>query len=108
MTKRDYTHLLADLAQAYAQHSPRSAALNEKATQWQVDGGSHALRLIQPFPPRIVSAQGAWLKDEDDHAILDFWQGHFANVLGHNPETITSVMALAFETNSGLQTPAAA
>ena len=104
MTQRDHTQLLADLAEDYAQYSPRSAALNVQAMQCQVDGGSHALRLTQPFPPRIVSASGAWLKDEDDHNILDFWQGHMANILGHNPEIITSVMALTFEMGSGLQT----
>jgi len=104
MTQRDHTQLLAELAQAYADHSPRSEALNVQARQCQVDGGSHALRLIQPFPPRIVSANGAWLKDEDGHKILDFWQGHLANILGHNPEIITSVMALTFEMGTGLQT----
>ena len=60
----------------------------------QVDGGSHALRLIDPFPPRIVAAQGAWLKDEDGHDVLDFWQGHVANILGHNPKVISSVLAV--------------
>lgn len=104
MKMRNHTHLLAELAQAYAQHSPRSAALNERANQYQVDGGSHTLRLIRPFPPRIVAAQGAWLKDEDGHDILDFWQGHCANILGHNPEVITSVLARALETGFGLQT----
>jgi glutamate-1-semialdehyde 2,1-aminomutase len=101
---RDHTHLLAKLAEAYAQHSPRSAALNDKAQERLVDGGSHALRLLHPFPPRIVAAFGAWLKDEDNHDILDLWQGHFANVLGHNPQVVTSVLARAFETGLGLQT----
>jgi glutamate-1-semialdehyde 2,1-aminomutase len=101
---RDHTQLLAKLAEAYAQHSPRSAALNDKAQERLVDGGSHALRLLQPFPPRIFAALGAWLKDEDNHDILDLWQGHFANVLGHNPQVVTSVLARAFETGLGLQT----
>jgi glutamate-1-semialdehyde 2,1-aminomutase len=104
MKTRDYTHLLTQLAEAYAQHSPKSAALNEKAKKCLVDGGSHALRLIQPFPPRIVAAQGAWLKDEDGHDILDFWQGHYANILGHNPEVVTLALANAFEERWGLQT----
>jgi len=104
MRKRDYTQLLAELAEAYIRHSPKSAALNERAKQYLVDGGSHALRLIQPFPPRIVAARGAWLKDEDGHDILDFWQGHLANVLGHNPEIITSALARAFAEGFGLQT----
>lgn len=104
MTTRDYTRLLAELTEEYAQYSPKSAAVTENAMRYQVDGGSHALRLIQPFPPRIVAARGAWVKDEDGHDILDFWQGHLANILGHNPEVVTSVLALAFEEGFGLQT----
>jgi glutamate-1-semialdehyde 2,1-aminomutase len=101
---RDYTLLLAELEQEYAQHSPRSAALNERAKQVLIDGGSHGLRLIKPFPPRIVAARGAWLEDEDGHKVLDFWQGHLANILGHNPELITSVLAQALKDGFGLQT----
>lgn len=104
MKKRDYDPLLAELAQAYSQYAPNSKALNEKAYKYQVDGGSHTLRLIQPFPPRIAAARGAWLIDEDGHDILDFWQGHLANILGHNPEVVTSVLARAFEDGHGLQT----
>ena len=104
MKTRDHTRLLAELAEAYTQHSPKSAALNEKAKKYLLDGGSHALRLMQPFPPRVVAAQGAWLKDEDGHDILDFWQGHLANILGHNPEVVTSALASAFEASFGLQT----
>ena len=104
MKTRDHTGLLAELAEAYTQHSPKSAALNEKAKKYLLDGGSHALRLMQPFPPRIVAAQGAWLEDEDGHDILDFWQGHLANILGHNPEVVTSALASAFEAGFGLQT----
>ena len=104
MKTGEYARLMADLAEAYAQHSPRSAALNERAKKYLPDGGSHAIRLVQPFPPRIVSARGGWLKDEDGHNILDFWQGHIANILGHNPEVVTSVLARAFEDRFGLQT----
>lgn len=101
---RDYTRLLAELTEAYIQRFPESAALNEKAEKYLLDGGSHALRLMEPFPPRIVSAQGGWLKDEDGHSILDFWQGHLANILGHNPEVVTSALGRAFEERFGLQT----
>jgi len=104
MKTRDYTPLLAELTEAYTRHSPRSGAVNEQATVHLVDGGSHSLRLTEPFPPRIVSAQGAWLKDEDGHDLLDFWQGHLANVLGHNPQIVTSALAQAFQDGFGLQT----
>lgn len=104
MKSRDYTRLIGELAEAYTRHSPKSAALNQNAKRVLVDGGSHALRLTQPFPPRIASAKGAWLEDEDGHSILDFWQGHHANILGNNPKIITSVLARAFEEGYGLQT----
>jgi glutamate-1-semialdehyde 2,1-aminomutase len=105
MTKpRDYSQLTNELAAEYVRHSPKSAALNERAHQVMIDGGSHSLRLIKPFPPRLVSARGAYVQDADGHTILDFWQGHYANVLGHNPDVITSALARAFESGFGTQT----
>ena len=103
MKKRDYSPLLAKMAEEYTRHAPKSAVLHQQASSYLVDGGSHALRLMQPFTPRIKSAQGAWLQDEDGHHILDFWQGHFANILGHNPPVVTGPLAQAFQEGFGLQ-----
>ena len=61
MATRDHTGLLAELAEAYARYSPKSWALDDKAHQYLVDGGSHAIRLVQPFPPRIASAASTLL-----------------------------------------------
>ena len=59
---------------------------------------------MEPFPPRIVSAREGRFTDEDGHDVLDFWQGHLANILGHNPEVVTSVLSQAFSDGFGLQT----
>ena len=88
MQNIDYTQLLQDLTEEYRLRNPRSAAMDEKARQYLVDGGSHAIRLLQPFPPRITWARGAWLRDEDGHHLLDYWQGHLGNLLGHNPDPL--------------------
>ena len=104
MNRPDYTSLITELSAEYALHSPRSAALNERAKGPLVDGGSHAVRLMEPFPPRIAAAHGAWLTDEDGHQILDFWQGHYANILGHNPKVVTSELVAALNDGFGLQT----
>jgi len=104
MHKRDYGPLLAELSDAYARHAPASRAMNQKAQQHLVDGGSHGLRLVEPFPPRITAARGAWLVDEDGHRLLDFWQGHMANILGHNSQVVTAELARAFSDGFGLQT----
>jgi glutamate-1-semialdehyde 2,1-aminomutase len=104
MKHRDHARLLASLRQEYDRRSPRSAALQARALRHLVDGGSHTLRLVQPFPPRIVSAEGAYVTDEDGHRILDFWQGHYANLLGHNPPALTSALREGFAGGFGLQT----
>ncbi len=104
MESRDYSDLIKKLSEDYTRHSPKSAALNQQAKQYMVDGGNHGLRLMEPFPPRIVAAGGAYLNDEDGHRILDFWQGHWANILGHNPKAITSKLADALANGLGLQT----
>jgi glutamate-1-semialdehyde 2,1-aminomutase len=102
MKRREYTALLAELTAEYERYAPKSAALNKRAREVLTDGGSHALRLLEPFPPRIVAAHGAWLWDEDGHKILDFWQGHLSNILGHNPTVVTSVLARSFAGGFGL------
>ncbi len=102
--RRDHTQLFAALAAEYKRRFPTSARLNTRASAVLVDGGSHALRLMRPFPPRIVRADGAWIEDEDGHRILDFWQGHHANILGHNPGFITAALARYFATGQGLLT----
>jgi glutamate-1-semialdehyde 2,1-aminomutase len=104
MKPRNYAPLLAQFAEEYKKRAPNSAALHERAIKYMIDGGSNTLRLLQPFSPRIVSAKGAWIKDEDGNNILDFWQGHHANLLGHNPEIVTSALARAFAEGFGLQT----
>jgi glutamate-1-semialdehyde 2,1-aminomutase len=102
--RRDYTELLAALSDELAERSPRSAALNRSAGENLVDGGSHTIRLMEPFAPRAVSAGGGRFQDEDGHDILDFWQGHLANILGHNPDVVTTELARAFGEGFGLQT----
>jgi len=44
MTKpRNYSKLVNELSEEYTRHSPKSAALNRRALQTMIDGGSHSL-----------------------------------------------------------------
>ena len=101
--RREHSRLIEELSAAYAARFPRSAALNGRATRVMVDGGSHTVRLNAPFPVRIVESGGAHLRDVDGHDLLDFWQGHYANILGHDPAIVTDGLAEAFATGHGLQ-----
>lgn len=96
--------LMAEMAEAYRRHAPQSGALQERALKHLIDGGSKAPRLIEPFPPRIRSASGASVEDEDGNRILDFWQGHYVNLLGHNPPLVTDALRDALRGRAGLQT----
>jgi glutamate-1-semialdehyde 2,1-aminomutase len=104
MRQKSHHRLLARLAESYRRRCPASARLQLEAEKLLVEGGSHTLRLISPFPPRIASARGAYLEDEDGHRILDFWQGHHANILGHNPAQISEALAETFRSGQGLHT----
>jgi glutamate-1-semialdehyde 2,1-aminomutase len=104
MIQKDYGSLLGKLSSAYSDYAPLSAEAQEQAIRTLVDGGSHTKRLIDPFPPRLQAAQGAYVTDLDGHRILDFWQGHYANILGHNPPQVTRALAEALEGGWGLQT----
>jgi glutamate-1-semialdehyde 2,1-aminomutase len=103
MRNQDYATLLSELSNEHHRRSPRSAAIHEDACRHLVDGGSHGIRIVEPFPPRITEALGGWMVDEDGHRILDLWQGHMANVLGHNPEVVTSALSEAFARGFGTQ-----
>ncbi len=104
MKSREYNGLMAELEAAYRKRLPKSAQVGDLASRYMVDGVNHTLRFVHPFPPRITSASGAYVEDEDGHRILDFWQGHFANILGHNPRVITQALSRAFAEGFGLQT----
>jgi len=95
--------LLNQLLEEFRKRFPASARTHKDAASRLVDGVSHALRMYDPFPVWVKGSHGAYLYDLDDHAILDFWQGHFANILGHNPPMITEALARALQDGHGLQ-----
>ncbi len=92
------------LVQDYRQAFPRSAQQYARAAAVMVDGGNHTLRLFPPFPPCIRAAQGGYVDDIDGHHLLDFWQGHFANILGHNPAPVVQALQEQLAQGYGLQT----
>lgn len=91
------------LAGEFAKRFPRSKAHHERHAAALLDGTSHAMRWAPPFMPVVRRAAGAAVEDLDGHRILDYWQGHFANVLGHNPAPVREALAHALEEGHGLQ-----
>jgi glutamate-1-semialdehyde 2,1-aminomutase len=67
-------------------------------------GGSHNLRLFKPFPFYDADARGATVTDIDGNIYVDFWQGHFANILGHNPPVVLEALKRELDDGRGLIT----
>ncbi len=100
----DHTPLLDALCQEYEEKFVNSARAHARAREILVDGVSHGARLFEPYPFRVQSAEGAYVSDIDGHRIIDFWQGHYANILGHNPAVIRRTLVQELEHGWGLQT----
>jgi glutamate-1-semialdehyde 2,1-aminomutase len=81
---------------------PSSREHYEWASGVLLGGGSHNLRLFPPFPFYLADARGATITDIDGNTYVDFWQGHLANVLGHNPQVVLDIMRKEFDADRGL------
>jgi glutamate-1-semialdehyde 2,1-aminomutase len=92
------------IVREYETRTPKSRAHFEAAIQYQVRGGSHNLRLFEPYPFYDVSCSGARVRDLDGNEYVDFWQGHYANILGHNPPEILEVLHEELGKGRGLHT----
>lgn len=95
-----WNHLVSE----YEKSRPKSRAHFERATKFLIRGGSHTLRLFEPFPFYDVRCAGSSVEDLDGFRYVDFWQGHYTNILGHNPEAVTAALRDLFAAGQGLQT----
>jgi glutamate-1-semialdehyde 2,1-aminomutase len=100
----DKKNLLQELINDYTRTHKKSEAFFHRASRSQIRGGSHNLRLFVPFPFYDVHCQGSIVKDVDGHSYVDFWQGHFGNILGHNPPMVINALIENFQKGSGLST----
>lgn len=76
------------LSEEFEKKNPKSKEIVERARNYMVQGGSHNLRLWSPFSFVVSSAKGAIIRDIDGNEYIDYWQGHYANILGHNPDIL--------------------
>lgn len=78
--------LLHRLESDYKKLTPESYRIYRRAREVMFRGGSHSLRLVSPYSFFVRTASGAGIVDVDGNRYIDFWQGHYANILGHNPD----------------------
>ncbi len=100
----DRESLIEELTENFRAKHKKSEEIFRKASCLQIRGGSHNLRLFDPFPFYAVRCHGSRVVDADGNDYVDFWQGHFANILGHNPGFILEVLGSHFKEGQGLAT----
>ncbi len=93
-----------ELDREFVSRFPRSHAFLDVRGRHLLDQTSHAVRWAEPFMVTVSEARGAFLRDLDGHEIIDYWQGHMANILGHNPPWIRSALSDSLQEGHGLQT----
>lgn len=96
--------LYEQLAKDFTGRHPKSKQIFTQASERLIGGGSHNLRLMEPFPFYDKSCSGSKVFDIDGHGYVDFWQGHFANILGHNPTEIVTALKEHLDEGHGLLT----
>jgi glutamate-1-semialdehyde 2,1-aminomutase len=80
--------IVPKLADAYTDALPASRALAERAQRLFPDAVTHDNRRMQPFPLYVDRAEGAFKWDVDGRRYIDYWMGHGALLLGHNPPAV--------------------
>lgn len=95
---------LQDLIQEYKETHRKSEKHFRKTSRSQIKGGSHNLRLFVPYPFYDIHSKGSKVTDLDGHTYVDFWQGHFANILGHNPKIVLDALIEYYKKGQGLAT----
>ncbi len=100
----DRQALWTRLVEKYESRAPKSRTHSQEASRFQVRGGSHNLRLFEPFPFFDEQCSGSKVVDLDGNVYVDFWQGHYANILGHNPPEVIEPLIRELRGGRGLQT----
>jgi glutamate-1-semialdehyde 2,1-aminomutase len=78
---------------AWRDRTPGSAHLAREAAELFPSGITHDGRLVDPYGPYIVRAEGAHKWDVDGNRYVDFYGGHGALILGQAHPVVTARVA---------------
>ncbi|MGN6348133.1 MAG: aspartate aminotransferase family protein [Candidatus Nitrosocosmicus sp.] len=72
----------------YKNKTFESMNLYYKAKEIFPGGINHNIRFFNPYPFFTVKSKGKFLIDADGNKYIDFWNGHWALILGHSPKNV--------------------
>ncbi|MDP6037859.1 MAG: aminotransferase class III-fold pyridoxal phosphate-dependent enzyme, partial [Candidatus Latescibacteria bacterium] len=80
------------LTQKYMEKTPKSRALYQRARETFPSGVTHDTRYLTPYPLAVERANGSHKWDVDGHEYIDYFGGHGALLLGHNPPQVVKAI----------------
>ncbi len=78
-----------DYIDLYKIKTPRSMNLYLQSKEIFPGGINHNIRYFKPYPFYTIKAKGKFLYDVDGNKYIDFWNGHWALILGHSPNIVS-------------------
>lgn len=81
--------IFEDYYESYKNKTLGSKDLYFKSREIFPGGINHNIRFFKPYPFYTKKAYGKFLIDVDGNKYLDFWNGHWALLLGHSPKTVS-------------------
>ena len=100
MKRKEYTEYID------AEYKKKFAKSNEayqKGKCFFPNGVAQLGRFTPPFPPYIEKASKALITTIEGEELIDYWQGHFINILGHSPSCIKNEILNCINNDFGLQ-----
>jgi glutamate-1-semialdehyde 2,1-aminomutase len=82
---------------AYAEKTPRSRVLHQRALDLLPNGVTHVGRYLEPHPIYVERAAGSRKWDVDGNEYVDYFGGHGALILGHNHPAVVAAVAAQLE-----------
>ncbi len=80
------------ILERYQKTFAKDKELAQAANQLFPDGVTHDGRYMSPFPIYITRADGAKKWGLEDKTFIDYWAGHGALLLGHNPSDVVEAV----------------
>ncbi len=80
------------ILERYQKTFAKDKELAQAANQLFPDGVTHDGRYMSPFPIYITRADGAKKWGLKDKTFIDYWAGHGALLLGHNPSDVVEAV----------------
>ncbi|MEE9413768.1 MAG: aminotransferase class III-fold pyridoxal phosphate-dependent enzyme [Acidimicrobiales bacterium] len=88
---------VAEARSKYSLEHPQSLLEHERASAVLPGGNTRTVLHFDPFPFRVMEADGPELIDIDGHRYLDFCGNYSAGLLGHSPATIRDAIVAALD-----------